>query len=62
MFEKVSHGDLILAMFEKVSHGDLVLAMFEKVCQSDNLFSVSYGQEFRKSFLVPDFITAISLA
>ncbi len=29
-------------MFEKVSRGDLILAMFEKVCQGDNLFIVSY--------------------
>ncbi len=49
-------------MFEKVSHGDLILAMFEKVCHGDNLFSVSYGQELRKAFLVPDFTIAMSLA
>ncbi len=44
-------------MFEKVSHGDLILAMFEKVRHGDNLLCVSYGQELRKSFLVPDFTT-----
>ncbi len=49
-------------MFEKASHGDLILVMFEKVCHGDNLFSVSYGQELRKSFLVPDFTTVMSLA
>ncbi len=49
-------------MFEKVSHGDLILAMFEKVFHGDNLFSVSYTQELRKSFLVPDFTIVISLA
>ncbi len=49
-------------MFEKVSRGDLVLAMFEKVCHGDNLFSMSYRQELRKSFLVPDFTTAMPLA
>ncbi len=49
-------------MFEKASHGDLILAMFEKVCHGDNLFSVSYRQELRNSFLVPDFTTAMSLA
>ncbi len=49
-------------MFEKVSHGDLILAMFEKVCHGDNLFSVSYRQEPRKSFVVPDFTTAMCLA
>ncbi len=32
-------------MFEKMIHGDLILAMFEKVCHGDNLFSVSYKQE-----------------
>ncbi len=49
-------------MFEKVSQGDLILAMFEKVCHGDNWFSVSYRQELRKAFLVPDFTTAMSLA
>ncbi len=49
-------------MSEKVSHGDLILAIFEKVCYGDNLFSVSYRKELRKSFLVPDFTTAMSLA
>ncbi len=49
-------------MFDKVSPGDFILAMFEKVCPGDNLFSVSYREELRKSFLVPDFTTAISLA
>ncbi len=49
-------------MFEKVSRGDLILAMFEKERPDDNLFSVSYRQEFQKSFLVPDFTTAMSLA
>ncbi len=47
-------------MFEKVGHGDHILAMFEKVCHGDNLFSESYRQELRKSFL--DFTTAMSLA
>ncbi len=45
-----------------MSHGDIILAMFEKVCNGDNLFSVSYTQELRKSFLVPYFTTAMSLA
>ncbi len=45
-----------------MSHGDLILVMFEKVCHGDNLFSVSYRQELRKSFLVPDFTTKMSLA
>ncbi len=36
--------------------------MFEKVCHGDNLFSVSYRKELRKSFLVPDFTIAMSLA
>ncbi len=49
-------------MFKKVSHGELILAMFEKVCHGDNLFCVSYRQELRKSFLVPDFTTAMSSA
>ncbi len=49
-------------MFEKVSHGDFILAMFEKVCRGDYLFSVSHRQELQKSFLVPDFTTAMSLA
>ncbi len=49
-------------MFEKVSHGDLTLAMFKKVCHGDNLFNVSYRQELRKSFLVLDFTTAMSSA
>ncbi len=49
-------------MFEKVSHDDLILAMFEKVCHGDNFFSVSYRQELWKSFLGPDFTTAMSLA
>ncbi len=49
-------------MFEKVNHGDLILAMFEKMYYGDNLFSVSYRQELRKSFLVSDFTTAMSLA
>ncbi len=49
-------------MFEKVSRGDLILAMFKKVCHGDNLFNVSYRQELRKSFLVPHFTTAMSLA
>ncbi len=35
-------------MFEKLSHGDLILTMFEKGCHDDNLFSVSYRQELRK--------------
>ncbi len=47
-------------MFEKVNHGDHILAVFEKMCHGDNLFSVSYKQELRKSFLVPDFTTAMS--
>ncbi len=47
-------------MFEKVSHGDPILAMFENVCYGDNLFSVLYRQELWKSFLVPDFTTAMS--
>ncbi len=49
-------------MLEKVNHGDLILAMFEKVCHGDNLFKVSYRQELRKSFLVPDFTTVMSSA
>ncbi len=49
-------------MFEKVSHGDFILTMFEKVYHGDCLFSVSYRQELRKSFLVPDFTTVMSLA
>ncbi len=49
-------------MFEKVSRGDFILAMFEKVCHGDNMFNVSFRQELRKSFLVPDFTTAMSLA
>ncbi len=49
-------------MFEKVNHGDLILAMFEKVCHGDNLFSVSYRQELRKSFFVHDFTTAMPVA
>ncbi len=49
-------------MFEKVSHGNLILAMFEKVCHGDNVFSESYRQDLRKSFLVPNFTTAMSLA
>ncbi len=49
-------------MFENVSHDHLILAMFEKVFHGDNLFSGSYRQELRKSFLVPDFTTAMSLA
>ncbi len=49
-------------MFEKVNHSDLILAMFEKVCHGDNLFSVLYRQELRKSFPVPDFTIAMSLA
>ncbi len=49
-------------MFEKVSHGDLILAMFEKICHGDNLFSVSYRQTLRKSFLVPDFTSVMSSA
>ncbi len=49
-------------MFGKVNHGDLILAMFEKVSHGDSLFSVSYGQELQKSFLIPDFTTAMSLA
>ncbi len=49
-------------MFEKVSHGDLILAMFEKVCHDDNFLMCSYRQELRKSFFVPDFTTAMSLA
>ncbi len=49
-------------MFEKMRHGDLILAMFEKVCHGDNLFSVSYRQELRKSFLVLNFTTVMSLA
>ncbi len=36
--------------------------MFEKASHGDNLFSVSYRQELRKSFLVPDFTTAMPLA
>ncbi len=44
-------------MFEKVSYGDLILAMFEKVCHDDNFVSVSYKLVLRKSFLVPDFTT-----
>ncbi len=42
--------------------GDLILAMFKKVCHGGNFFSVSHTQELRKSFLVPDFTTAMSLA
>ncbi len=49
-------------MFEKLSHGDLISAMFEKVCLGGNLFSVSYRQELGKSFLFPDFTTALSIA
>ncbi len=49
-------------MFEKVSYGDFILTMFEKVSHGDYLFCVSYRQELRKSFLVPDFTTAMSLA
>ncbi len=49
-------------MFKKVSHGDLILDMLEKVCHGDNLFHVFYKQELRKSFLVPDFTTEMSLA
>ncbi len=49
-------------MFEKVSHGDFILTMFEKVCHGYYLFSVLYRQELQKSFLVPDFTTAMSLA
>ncbi len=49
-------------MFEKVSHGDLILAMFEKVCHGGMLFSVSYRQELRKSFFIPDFTNVMSLA
>ncbi len=49
-------------MLEKVSRGDLIQATLEKECHGDNLFSVSYGQELRKSFLVPDFTTVMFLA
>ncbi len=49
-------------MFGKVSHVDLILVMFKKVCHGDNLISVSYRQELRKSCLVPDFTTEMSLA
>ncbi len=42
-------------MFEKVSLSDLISVVFEKVSHGDNLFSVSHGQELRKSFPVPDF-------
>ncbi len=45
-----------------MSHGDLILVMFEKVCHSDNFFNVSYRQELRKSFLVPDFTSEMSIA
>ncbi len=41
---------------------DAPLAMFEKVCHDDNLFSVSYKRELRKSFFVPDFTTVMSSA
>ncbi len=49
-------------MFEKVSHDDLIIVMFEKMCHGDHLFGVSYRQELRKSFLVPDYTTEMSSA